>query len=233
MSELYSIIHINFDRVGDKTMIKAIHILLRYNIKFPIGEKYVQMVWSIINMKSRTQKSNEVHEFNISVLNSILKNLTKIGLPEEEIAELKDVYEQSLPELERLPENLRNPFKNFIVNALLFSVLWNEEIETCLEFPVWLADLVLYIKRLSGEEVPTKKKVKKAKTDDASSEPLNKPIHILVEYFTSFLTKSPTFLRDSIEKCFQECVQYYVVEDLEKLLAVVFKPDADYIEEEE
>ena len=143
------------------------------------------------------------------------------------------MYEQSLPELEKLPENLRNPFKNFIVNALLFSVLWNEEIETCLEFPVWLADLVLYIKRLSGEEVPTKKKVKKVKTDDVSTEPLNKPIHILVEYFTSFLTKSPTFLRDSIEKCFQECVQYYVAEDLEKLLAVVFKPDADYIEEEE
>ena len=85
MSELYSIIHINFDRVSDKTLIKAIHILLKYNIKFPIGEKYVQMVWSILNMKSRTQKSNEVHEFNISILSSIIKNLTKIGLPEEEI----------------------------------------------------------------------------------------------------------------------------------------------------
>lgn len=114
-------------------------------------------------MKNKNYKSNQVHEFSVLVLNSILKNLEKIGLPSEDISQLQEVFDTSLPQIEKLPEHLRSPFQNFVANAIIFSILWNEEIETCLEFPEWLKDLVLYLKRLSGEEVPPKKKQKKTK----------------------------------------------------------------------
>lgn len=65
-----------------------------------------------------------------------------------------------------MPENLVNPFKNFVVNAILFSIVWNEEIETCLEFPPWLTDLVSYVNRAEGIEVKPKKKAKKMKNQE-------------------------------------------------------------------
>lgn len=78
---------------------------------------------------------------------------------------------------------------------------------------------------INTEEVAPKKKRKLNESE------INKPIHILVDIFISLLTKSPQFLRHSINLLFEQIMPFVDGEDLSHLLEVIQRPDQEYLED--
>lgn len=76
---------------------------------------------------------------------------------------------------------------------------------------------------MEATEAPRKKR----KAEDPK-----KPIHVLVEVFIAYLTRAPNFLRDSVEGCFKTLVSDFDKSDLSTLIAVLTRPDNEYIENE-
>lgn len=53
---------------------------------------------------------------------------------------------------------------------------------------------------------------------------------MLVDIFISYLTRAPIFLRHAIEGCFESIVEDIDESDLLGLIAVLTRPDKEYIE---
>lgn len=84
-------------------------------------------------------------------------------------------------------------------------------------------DFAVYCELVDATEKPRKKR----KTEDPK-----KPIHVLVEMFIAYLTRAPNFLRDAIEGCFKTLISDLDKSDLSTLIAVLTRPDNEYIEDD-
>lgn len=111
----------------------------------------------------------------------------------KDLSEVGDYLKQLTEETQGSESKKKHKFILFAASAYIWSSLSEEEVETCSEIPLLGADIIAYIESKEATEKPRKKK----KTEDPK-----KPIHIMVDIFIAYLTKSPNFLRTAIEGCF-------------------------------
>ena len=93
-------------------------------------------------------------------------------------------------------------FVNFMVNVGFYFFMHPEEIEIYDDIKMALIDIKKNY--LNSEEKLVPKKKRKV---NESEEKVN-PIHIVVDIFISLLTKSPQFLRNSINHLFEQIIPF-------------------------
>lgn len=87
-----------------------------------------------------------------------------------------------------------------------------EEVEVYSDLKMAYADIKKNILNEFDGLAPKKKR----KLNDEDQR--NKPIHILIDVFISLLTKSPHFLRNSINRLFEHVIPFITSEDIGHLL---------------
>jgi hypothetical protein len=226
LSELEAFVSVSHEHLKSESLTKAVELLVGHYHSHK-NERTLQTLSRLFNslLPESHKKKQPLLSKQANILGRLSLEQLELGEAEVELKNALKGLSKNLKEAKEEEHPLAVTYLNFMVKVGYYLLMHPEEAEIMTDLKLAYEDIKKHYLSSQEEGLAPKKKRKLNEEEKARS------IHVLVDVFISLLTKSPHFLRHSINGLFEQLVPFVEGEDLSHLLEVVQRPDKEYIEE--